>query len=272
MIIALLIFLYLQFHKLFCFLLVLCTIIPIVGLSSLSHRRYYHFSFIPIMTHPSLVASIVSSIHVASHYPFGHHRYSHLTIEVWLIACLCAHRLHLFLLTGDLRNEDAVLEWLIDDDNRELQDEIEDVNGRMLDKLVENSPLLVVYFYDEFEQCMECPEVLAALENIDHELDVFGIDFVKVNDQAAFERWRVNIVPALGFFRKKEAIYYDGDLVEHEKVLAWLTSDDIFELQDEIEEVNKKMLDKLLNEQDYIAVYFCKLTASKADLSYLPLL
>lgn len=155
-----------------------------------------------------------------------------------------------------MRNEDAVLEWLIDDDNRELQDEIEDVNGRMLDKLVDSSPLLAVYFYDE--DCMECPEVLAAMENIDHELDVFGIDFVKVNDQEAFEKWSVTTVPQLGFFRKKEAVFYDGDLTDHEKVLAWLTSDEIFELKDEIEEVNKRMLDKLLNENDYIAVYFCE--------------
>lgn len=172
---------------------------------------------------------------------------------------VCTQTRFIYFLVGDLRNEDAVLEWLIYDDNRELQDEIEDVNVRMLDKLVENSPLLVVYFYDEPEQCMECPEVLAALENIDHDLDAFGIDFVKINDQAAFEQWGVTTVPALGFFRKKEAIYYADDLTEHEKVFEWLTSDDNFELQDEIEEVNKKMLDKLLNEQDYIAVYFCKL-------------
>ncbi|KAI1286795.1 Protein disulfide-isomerase A5 [Halotydeus destructor] len=158
------------------------------------------------------------------------------------------------LFDGDLRNEDAVLEWLVDDDNRELQDEIEDVNGRMLDKLADTSPLLAVYFYDD--ECTDCPEVLASFENIDHELDVYGIDFVKVNDQIAFEKWAVHTVPALGFFRKKEVIFYDGDLTDEEKVLAWLTSEEIFELKDEIEEVNKKMLDKLLNEQQYIAVYF----------------
>lgn len=163
----------------------------------------------------------------------------------------------MLFLKGDLRNEDSVLEWLIDDDNRELQDEIEDVNARMLQKLVDSSPLLVVYFYDD--ECQECPEVMAKLEEIDDELDVFGIDFVKVNDPAAFNQWEVHTVPALGFFRKKEAIFYDGDLMDSHKVLSWLTSDEIFELKDEIEEVNKKMLEKLLNENDYIAVYFCEL-------------
>lgn len=134
----------------------------------------------------------------------------------------------------------------------------------MLEKLVDSSPLLAVYFFDE--ECTDCPEVLAALETIDTELDVFGIDFVKVNDALAFDKWSVHTVPQLAFFRKKEPIFYDGDLTDGVKVLAWLTSDDLFEVKDEIEEVNRKMLDKLLNENDYIAVYFCKYMCSDAAL------
>ena len=38
------------------------------------------------------------------------------------------------------------MEWLTDDDNRELEDEIEAVNFRMLDKLLETSPLIAVFF------------------------------------------------------------------------------------------------------------------------------
>lgn len=47
---------------------------------------------------------------------------------------------------GDLQNEDSVLEWLIDDDNRELADEIEEVNNRMLERLLDESLLLAVFF------------------------------------------------------------------------------------------------------------------------------
>lgn len=50
------------------------------------------------------------------------------------------------LYEGDLQNEESVLEWLIDDENRELADEIEEVNDRMLDRLMEESHLLVVFF------------------------------------------------------------------------------------------------------------------------------
>ncbi|XP_015789930.1 uncharacterized protein LOC107366806 [Tetranychus urticae] len=158
------------------------------------------------------------------------------------------------LFDGDLRNEDSVLDWLIDDDNRELQDEIEDVNGRMLDKLVDESPFLAVFFYDD--DCIECSDVLNKLEQIDDELDHYGIDFVKVNDPNAAQKYKAHQVPSLAYFRKKIPIFYDGDLMQEDKVLAWLTSEDVFELKDEIEEVNRKMLDKILSENDFVAVYF----------------
>ena len=48
--------------------------------------------------------------------------------------------------TGDLRNENSVFEWLIDDDNRELDEQIESVNGNMLEKLLESSPFIAVFF------------------------------------------------------------------------------------------------------------------------------
>lgn len=44
------------------------------------------------------------------------------------------------------KNEQSVLEWLIDDDNRELADEIEEVNERMLERLMQDSPLICVFF------------------------------------------------------------------------------------------------------------------------------
>jgi len=51
-----------------------------------------------------------------------------------------------YVFLGDLQNEESVLEWLIDDDNRELADEIEEVNSRMLERLLDESLLLAVFF------------------------------------------------------------------------------------------------------------------------------
>ena len=43
----------------------------------------------------------------------------------------------MFVILGDQKDENAVLEWLLDADNRELDDAIEMVNEKMLVKLLE---------------------------------------------------------------------------------------------------------------------------------------
>ncbi|CAG9815355.1 unnamed protein product [Phaedon cochleariae] len=158
------------------------------------------------------------------------------------------------LFEGDLQNEQSVLEWLIDDDNRELEDQIELVNDRMLTRLLNESPFLAVFFYDE--DCPECETILEHLEEIDGEADLFGIDFVKICSSTAAAEQGLHTLPALMYFRKKKPMVYDGDLTQSDRVLDWLTSQDVFEIKNEIEEVNKKMLEKLLEENEYVTVFF----------------
>lgn len=45
-----------------------------------------------------------------------------------------------------MQNEVSVLEWLTDDENRELEGEIEAVNVRMLKRLMDESPFIAAYF------------------------------------------------------------------------------------------------------------------------------
>ncbi|XP_050478408.1 uncharacterized protein LOC126867664 isoform X3 [Bombus huntii] len=167
------------------------------------------------------------------------------------------------LFEGDLQNEESVLEWLIDDDNRELADEIESVNERMLERLLDESPFLAVFFYDE--DCPECDEIMEALEKIDGEADLFGIDFVKVLSTEAAEKFGILNVPSLVYFRKKTPLIYDGDLTQEDKILQWLTSQDVFEIKNEIEEVNKKMLDKLLDENEFLTVFFYEHNSKESE-------
>ena len=42
----------------------------------------------------------------------------------------------------------------------------------------------------------------------------------------------------------------------------------MFEIKDEIEEVNRKMLDKLLEENEFVTVYFCKFPSLLASLPF----
>lgn len=121
---------------------------------------------------------------------------------------------------GDMQNEQSVLEWLIDDDNRELADEIEEVNDRMLERLLDESSLLVVFFCRssicvkiskilkvfvflllDDEDCPECEEILEELEQIDGEADMFGIDFVKIASIEAAQKYEVVNIPSLLYFR-----------------------------------------------------------------------
>ncbi len=92
---------------------------------------------------------------------------------------------------------------------------------------------------------------------VDDEADEFGVDFVKISDTSVAKDYNVFHTPTLVYFRRKMPVVYDGDLHDEDRVLAWLTSQDVFELRDEIEEVNRRMLEKLLEENDFVAVFFC---------------
>jgi hypothetical protein len=73
--------------------------------------------------------------------------------QQWAISIFGSHcQLHiipqwyLFHNLGDLKDEVAVLQWLLDDNNRELDDAIESVNLKMLEKLLDTSPFMAVFF------------------------------------------------------------------------------------------------------------------------------
>lgn len=59
-------------------------------------------------------------------------------------------------------------------------------------------------------------------------------------------------------FREKEPIIYDGDLMDEEGVLDFLTSLEAMDLPDRIEEVNAKILQKIIEDTDFVAVLFCE--------------
>lgn len=46
--------------------------------------------------------------------------------------------------------------------------------------------------------------------------------------------------------------------MDEASVLEFLTSLEAMELPDQIEEVNAKILDKVVEDQDFVAVLFCK--------------
>ena len=53
---------------------------------------------------------------------------------------------YIISILGDPKDEQGVLDWILDADNRELDDAIEAVNEKMLIKLLEKSQFMAVFF------------------------------------------------------------------------------------------------------------------------------
>lgn len=156
---------------------------------------------------------------------------------------------------GDLMNEDEVLHWLVEQKNTAT---IEEVTDEILEDLIQEHEYVVCYFTGNCEEGDKCDNILDELENIDDELDESGIIFVTTEDLVLAKKYNIKSFPKLVFFRNKDPLVYSGNIADEDEVLAWLTDEDTLEIPDRIEEVNVKMLDKILMENDHVVVYFCK--------------
>lgn len=104
----------------------------------------------------------------------------------------------------------------------------------------------------------DSPRVLRHIELIDDEAAEYGIYIVKMNDKLMAKKYGYRNPPGLTYFRKGKYINYDGDIDDEEEVLDWLTSPANMEMTDHIEQVNRKMFEKIRKNSDYVAVIFCK--------------
>lgn len=159
------------------------------------------------------------------------------------------------LYEGDLMNEDEVLEWLI------LQKKtatIEEVTDEILTNLINDHEYVVVFFTGPCEPGEKCDKTLNALESIDDELDETGIIFVTTEDTTIAKKHNIKVYPQMVFFRNRDPLLFTGDLEDEDEVLSWITDEDTLEIPGKIEEVNIKMLDKILAENDHVVVFFCK--------------
>ncbi|XP_017837605.1 uncharacterized protein LOC108596411 isoform X11 [Drosophila busckii] len=157
------------------------------------------------------------------------------------------------LYEGDLMNEDEVLEWLL---VQKKTATIEEVTDEILVNLINEHEYVVVFFTGPCEPGESCDHTLNALESIDDELDEAGIIFVTTEDTGIAKKYNVKTYPRLVFFRNRDPLHFTGDLDDEDEVLAWITDDETLEIPGKIEEVNVKMLDKILAENDHVVVFF----------------
>lgn len=116
----------------------------------------------------------------------------------------------------------------------------------------------IFYLGGRCEEGQECDSILDGFENIDDELDETGIVFVTTEDASIAREYGLKTFPSLVFFRNKEPLVYTGDLEDEDEVLTWLIDEDTLKVPGRIEEVNTKMLEKILNENKFVVVFFCK--------------
>ncbi|RWS20064.1 thioredoxin-like protein 1 [Leptotrombidium deliense] len=163
--------------------------------------------------------------------------------------------------SGDLENETAVLEWLLEfrdsaDDPDEIKGddaEIEDVSAKVLEALIESTDNLAVLFYEETDE--KSQNVMLELEHIDDETDQHGILFVKIDDREVAKHFGIDSseIPTLVYFENKIPNFYAGDLTKEEDVLNWLVHQ---KSADEIEEVTDAVVYQLISSSKPVAVLF----------------
>lgn len=186
---------------------------------------------------------------------------------------------------GDIDDEDEVLAWLTDENTLEIPGKIEEVNSKMLEKILSENDYVVVFFCEsEFwsnqitrrfviayfsivlfvcvcnvdsEGDKKAQKILNELENIDDECEEKSIDFVKTSDDGIDKEYDLVELPALAFYRNKFRTIYKGDLMKEEEILDWVL--DLFGSDpDVIETVDRKTLQVLINDVEHLAVFFCK--------------
>lgn len=180
------------------------------------------------------------------------------------------------MFSGDLNDEDEVLAWLTDEETLEIPGKIEEVNIKMLEKILSENDHIVVFFckfivlqvtlfiwtvifmfLSDDDEDKKSLKIINELENIDDECEEKDIDFVKTSDDDIDKEYDLESLPALVFYRHKFRTIYTGDLMNEEQILEWVLQQ--YESKPEvIESVDRKTLQVLVNEVEHLAVLFCK--------------
>ncbi|QQP55796.1 Putative LOC100161052 [Caligus rogercresseyi] len=140
-----------------------------------------------------------------------------------------------------------VLDWILASLKKE---EIEDVNGPILDVLKVDLDHLAVIFVDENSK-----NFIDGMEQLDDELDSICVPLVKIDDASKALEYGLEDFPTLVYFKDKIPGLYDGDLTNFKDVFTWLSNhkkDSVMQL------VSDAILKNVLDDSDfpYVAVLF----------------
>merc|ERR1712112_219204 len=132
--------------------------------------------------------------------------------------------------------------------------EVEDVTGKQLEAALQTEEILAVMFYSK--NCKTCDRVLSVLERVGEEVAGNGITLVRINDKKASKVHGIRNYPALSMFKMGEAIHYEGDLLDADGLLDFLSSPDALDVPGQVEDVTAAQLEVLVQQQNFLAVFF----------------
>ena len=117
------------------------------------------------------------------------------------------------------------------------------------------------------DECPHCAESLVQLESIDDDAEAVGIRMVKTNDRDFFDRYGIAIgeagagLPAVLYFERgsQNPSFYrsegDGSEEDPSELLTWL----LYQMkEDTIDNINRDLLAKMIEQHEFLAVFFCK--------------
>ena len=107
------------------------------------------------------------------------------------------------------------------------------------------------------EDCPSCAQVLNGLENIDDDADRQDVRLIKTSDpEFIVERAGLDAgsLPSLVFYCDGGVPnLFEGDLTAEEEVLDWVIE---MKVEHHVENVNRRMLEDLITNTQYLAAYF----------------
>ena len=109
---------------------------------------------------------------------------------------------------------ETILSWI---GQCQDSDVIEDITEDMLEKLIANTDMIAVFFYNKKEKG-EYEDQLEGLESIDDDLDSFELPFVKISSKDIALDFGFEEIPSLAFFKKGVPAHCDVDLMDEGQV------------------------------------------------------
>ena len=134
------------------------------------------------------------------------------------------------------------------------KDVIEDLSFGQIEHLIETEKFVVVFAYST-QNCETCDETLVQLESIDDDAEAVGIRMVRTDDRAFLDRYGVESLPQVVYFEDQNPSFYESDPREESELLTWL----LYQMrEDTIENINRDLMVKMIEDNEFLAVFFCK--------------